>query len=213
MEGGETTTLSQITTGLGKLGAVLRSQAWRQAEALGLTPTQAQILVLLAQRGPARVGEVAAQLAVRQPTASDAVAALVRKGHVQKESDSADARAALLHPTPAGRRAAEAIATWPDAFLGVLDVLDETDRGALLRALNKMIRELQVRGEMPTQRICATCTHFRPNAHADIDAPHHCAFLDTAFGDGDLRIDCPDHATAPGPQGQSSWERFAAEAT
>lgn len=199
---------TQITTGLSKLGAVLRSQAWRQADALGLSPTQAQILVLLTRRGSARVGEIAEQVAVSQPTASDAITALVRKGHLDKQTDPADARAARLHPTAKGERAAQAIATWPDAFLGVIDVLDEAERGALLRALNKMIRELQLRGEMPTQRICATCSHFRPNAHADADAPHHCAFLDTAFGDASLRTDCDDHAEAGEAQQQAAWERF-----
>lgn len=204
------TKLSQITTGLGKLGAVLRAQAWQQAETMGLTPTQAQILVLLVRRGPARVGEVAEQLAVSQPTASEAIAALVRKGQVEKRRDANDARASLLHPTAAGRQAAQAIETWPDAFLGVLDVLDETERGALLRALSKMIRQLQLRGEMPTQRVCVSCSHFRPGVHADPAAPHHCAFLGVPFGDAGLRMDCGDHSEAGAPQGQAIWERFIA---
>ena len=57
------TALPQITMGLARLGAVIREQTWHNAEPLGLTPTQTQILVLLAQRGPTRVGEAAEQVA------------------------------------------------------------------------------------------------------------------------------------------------------
>lgn len=205
------TALPQITTGLARLGAVIRAQAWQNADPLGLTPTQAQILMLLAQRGPARVGEIAEFVAVSQPTASDAVSALVRKGHVEKRPDQVDARATQLRLTDFGREAAGAIETWPDAILGALDVLDDAERGALLRTLNKVIRELQVRRQMPVQRICATCTHFRPHVHDDASAPHHCAFLDVPFGDSGLRIDCGDHALADEKRQSDSWERFAAQ--
>src|SRR3546814_12927926 len=71
-------------TGRARIGMLLRSEGWRQAEATGLTPTQAQILAHLAARGPARIGVIATEIAVTQPTASDAVAALVRQGYVEK---------------------------------------------------------------------------------------------------------------------------------
>src|SRR3546814_5615303 len=90
---------AHIMIGLSRIGMLLRSEGWRQAEATGLTPTQAQILAHLAARGPARIGMIATEIAVTQPTASDAVAALVRKGYVEKLPDPDDARAARLHPT------------------------------------------------------------------------------------------------------------------
>src|SRR3546814_5048392 len=98
------TAVSTILTGLSLVGMLLRSEGWRQAEATGLTPTQAQILAHLAARGPARIGVIATEIAVTQPTASDAVAALVRKGYVEKLPDPDDARAARLHPTDSGKQ-------------------------------------------------------------------------------------------------------------
>src|SRR3546814_6440573 len=106
---------------------LLRSEGWRQAEATGLTPTQAQILAHLAARGPARIGVIATEIAVTQPTASDAVAALVRKGYVEKLPDPDDARAARLHPTDSGKRLASEVAVWPDALLGAVNMLDDGD--------------------------------------------------------------------------------------
>ena len=56
----------------------------------------------------------------------------------------------------------------------------------------------------------ATCTHFRPHAHADAACPHHCTFVDAAFGDANLRLDCGDHEPAPAEAAAALWRRFAA---
>ncbi len=197
-----------ILTGLARIGLVLRASAWRQAETTGLTPTQAQILVHLVRRGPARPGAVAAEIAVTQPTASDAVAALIRKGHVERRADPEDGRAALLHATAAGRDTAATVEAWPDALLEAADLLDPAERGVLLKALTRMIRTLQLRGAIPVQRMCATCSHFRPYRHTDAAAPHHCAFVDAAFGNAELRLDCADHAEADADAARQTWARF-----
>ncbi|MEM1284238.1 MAG: MarR family winged helix-turn-helix transcriptional regulator [Pseudomonadota bacterium] len=198
-----------IATGLAKIGTYLRSESWRQAEGESLTPTQSQILVHVVQRGPARVTALADVLGVTQPTASDAAAALIRKGHVKRRPDPADARASLLHTTSSGRDIAAKMAVWPDALLAAADALDPFERGVFLKALTKMIRSLQVQGAVPVQRMCATCAFFRPNVHNDPVAPHHCAFVDAAFGDAALRLDCGDHETAPASQAAAAWQAFA----
>jgi len=203
---------ADIMTGLSRIGMMLRSEGWRQTEATGLTPTQSQILLHLVARGAARVGTVAEEIAVTQPTASDAVAALTRKGLVEKRPDSEDARAVRLHPTSAGRRVAAGLAVWPDALLGAVDMLDAVERAAFLRALTKMIGALQMRGAIPVQRMCASCAHFRPNVHTDAARPHHCTFVDAAFGDASLRLDCNDHVKADASAQLASWTRFTGRA-
>lgn len=201
-------TRDHIATGLAKIGLFLRSHAWRQAEAGGLTPTQAQILVHLVRRGPARVSALADEIAVTQPTASDAVAALIRKGHVERRPDPEDGRAARLHAgKDAGRLAAE-METWPDALLEAANDLDPDERAALLKALMKMIRTLQRRGAIPIQRMCVSCQYFRPYRYSDAAEPHHCAFVDAAFGNAALRLDCSDHVDADAATQAETWARF-----
>ena len=197
-----------IATGLAKIGTYLRSEHWRQAENERLTPTQAQIVIHLMQRGPGRITFLADELGVTQPTASDSAAALIRKGHVERRPDPADARASLLHPTRSGRRIAEKMAVWPDALLAAADTLEPMERAVVLKALTKMIRSLQVQAAVPVQRMCATCTFFRPNVHDDPTAPHHCAFVDAAFGDAALRLDCGDHEEALDQQSAATWQTF-----
>lgn len=188
----------RVLAGLSRIGIVLKSQAWRDAGPRGLTPTQAQILAVIEgdPGGGPRIGELAARLAVSAATVSDAVRALVRKGLARKEPAADDARAVVVRLTAAGGRAARETASWPDFLTGTVDALTAEEKRVLLRSLVKMIRALQERGQIPVARVCATCSHFRPNAHADPERPHHCAFVDAAFGDAELRLDCPDHRPA-----------------
>ncbi len=199
----------QIAFALARIGVFLRSLAWEQAEPTGVNPTQAQILARLASRGPSRVSVLAADLGVTQPTLSDAVAALLRKGHLKREPDPVDGRAVRLHLTELGRRVAEAAKNPPPVLMSALDTLSPGDRDAMQRALIGLIRALQIARAIPLQRMCVTCAHFRPHAHDDADAPHRCAFVDAAFGDAALRIDCGDHEGAPEEDLAHIWARFS----
>lgn len=203
----------QATIGFERIAAFLREERWRSAEELGLTPTQIAILTFLAQRGPQRGQAVARQLGVRQPTASDAGDALVRKGFVRKAPDPADGRAVLFHLTAKGRETASRLESVPDALARALERLTGSDRGALARLLTVLIRSLQEEGAIEPQRLCATCRYFRPGAHADSAKPHHCAFVDAAFGDAALRHDCGDHDEADDALKRANWTRFSEAAS
>jgi DNA-binding MarR family transcriptional regulator len=201
----------RVTTGLAKVGLALKQQAWAEAGGRGLTPTQGQVLALLrANPGGLRLGVLAGQLGVTQPTASDSVAALQRKGLVAKDRLAGDGRAVVVRLTPAGAREAAAAAAWPDFLLETVDELSAAEQAAFLRALVTMIRSLQVRGRIPVARMCVSCRFFRPYRHHDPARPHHCAFVDAPFGDGELRLDCPDHAAAPAEQAAAAWQAFRA---
>jgi hypothetical protein len=76
-----------------------------------------------------------------------------------------------------------------------------------------MIRTLQERGRIPVARMCVSCRYFQPFRYPDPDRPHHCAFVDAPFGDGELRLDCPDHAAAPAEQAARTWRTFRASAS
>ena len=202
----------QVTAGLSKLGMALRTQAWRDAGPRGLTPTQAQILALLrASAGPLRLSAVAEGLAVTLPTAGDAVRVLIAKGLVAKGRDPADARAVALALTDTGRQAAEAASAWPDFVLAAVDALTLGEQAALMRALVKMVRTLQERGEIAPARMCVSCRFFQPYAHPeDAERPHHCAFVDAPFGDRALRVECPEHEPAAPHDAARRWEEFVA---
>lgn len=202
-------TAKRVTHGLAKVGLVLKSRAWKGAGSERLTPTQGQIVALL-HGYPAglRLSAVADTLGVTAPTASDAVAALVSKGLVARGQAADHHRALALRLTPDGEAVAARIADWPDFLMRAVRTLSSQEQTVFLRGLVKMIRVLQEAGDIPVQRMCVTCLHFRPNVHADPLNPHHCAFVDAAFGDRHLRLDCGEHAQADAETRAEAWAQF-----
>ena len=204
----------RVTTGLAKVGLALKQQAWAEAGGRGLTPTQGQVLALLrANPDGLRLGQLAGQLGVTAATTSDSVGALARKGLVTKAALAGDGRAVVVRLTPAGAREAAAAAAWPDFLLEAVGELSGDEQAAFLRGLVTMIRTLQRKGRIPVARMCVSCQFFRPFEHDDPATPHHCAFVDAPFGDGELRLDCPDHRTAPADQAERTWHAFRAPTT
>ncbi|MCG8460652.1 MAG: MarR family winged helix-turn-helix transcriptional regulator [Holophagales bacterium] len=202
-------TSQRIASGLGKLSSAIRQKSWEEALPRSLTPTQGQVLTLLASRPGLGLAQVADALGVRPPTASDAVRVLAEKGLVSKSKRPDDARALHLHLTAEGQETAELASRWPDFLASAVEELPAADQRSLLRAVITLIRTLQERGQIPVASMCVTCEHFRPFVHSDPRLPHHCAFVDAAFGDSDLRLDCPEHEAAPGSRARANWQRFA----
>ncbi len=201
----------RVSDGLARIGMVMKSEAWKQAGPAGLTPTQAQILVLLNARGGAlRLSEVAEDLAVSPATASEAVGSLVEKRLVQKTPAVDDRRAVAIRLTARGRQRAVRTGQWPDVLAGAVGALDPREQEVLLRALTKMIRKLQQEGRIPSARMCVNCRYFRPNAYPGSQLPHHCDYVDAPFGDRHLRLECGEFEEELVEVREVKWNTFAA---
>ena len=199
----------RVTIGLAKIGMALKQQAWAEAGGRGLTPTQGQVLALLrANPRGLRLGALAEQLGVTAATTSDIVTSLHRKGLVTKEPTAGDGRGVVVLLTPTGSREAAAAAAWPDFLLEAVGELSTAEQATFLRALVAMIRTLQEKRRIPVARMCVSCRFFRPLVHNDPVRPHHCAFVDAPFGDGELRLDCSDHSAASADQAAQNWQVF-----
>ena len=109
MEPTTVTNSGQISAGLAKISMAIKSKSWGEAFPLNLTPTQAQtISVLLNQttRGM-RLKELAKDLGVSDPTASDVVGVLCEKKLVSKRQSQKDKRAVLLSLSAKGKNLAK----------------------------------------------------------------------------------------------------------
>jgi DNA-binding MarR family transcriptional regulator len=202
----------KILDGLERLASVMRADARRSAAQSGINAAQDAILRLLRARPQGlRVQELARHLNVRQPTVTDSLIALERKGLVERAADPADGRASLVKPAreglPLGQMAQTGASNQTAAALAQLSEAEQT---GLLKMLIKLIRGLQLSNAIPPQRMCVSCKYFRPNVHTDARAPHHCTFVDAAFGDAALRLDCRDHEEADAAEAARNWKIFAA---
>ncbi|WP_230174422.1 MarR family transcriptional regulator [Rhizobium sp. CECT 9324] len=187
----------------------MRTDDWTRAKTSGLNPTQLAILELLEGRADGLgVKEIAANLGVSQPTATDSIAALERKGFVAKRSAGADRRGVNVGITGEGVSVLEEGQNSPNVAEQSVDALADHEQEELLITLVKMIRHLQEIDAIPIQRMCASCRYFAPFAHSDAAQPHHCNFVDAAFGQRDIRIDCREHETADPASRAATWDVF-----
>jgi DNA-binding MarR family transcriptional regulator len=183
---------AKLAAALERVGQALRVQMWDAAKRERLTPTQLQVLLRLAGEPAARrrIGALAAELDVTHPTVSDAVAALRRRGLVERETASRRAALALTEP---GRALAADLADWDLPTRRALAGLGADEKQAELRLMLDLIAALQRAGVVTVARMCVTCRFFRRDVHADVARPHHCALVDLPLADAELRVDCAEH--------------------
>jgi DNA-binding MarR family transcriptional regulator len=199
----------RIREALSRLATALRSDDWLRAKAAGVNPTQYAILECLEGRADGLgVKDIAFQLGVSQPTATDSVAALERKALVVKRASDIDRRAVHVALTADGRAALRAGESVAGVAAEATAALPDEDKETLLVLLVAMIRQLQEANAIPIQRMCVSCRHFRPYAHAGAARPHHCNFVNAAFGQRELRVDCRDHDAADPASRAATWDVF-----
>ena len=189
----------RLVTGLSKIGLAMKSRAWRRKGRQGIGPLQIQVLTFLRSRPnqSATVSTIARELSVKLPTASEVIRTLEHKRLVRRRRREIDNRVVTVHLTLLGAKAGHVENRWPEILASATENLSMQEQVALLTALVKLIRALQLQGEIPVARMCISCEHFRQHVHAESDQPHHCTFYNVAFGDQAFRLDCPEYVEAP----------------
>ncbi len=120
-----------------------RSRTGDKLSQLGLFAGQEQVLQALADAGPMTMGELAAILRVRPPTASKTVSRLSALKLVERHTEPGDARVVRVKLTKEGKRKAAAIdALWNEVESELLAGFDNKDRKRLRKLLRKAAKNL-----------------------------------------------------------------------
>lgn len=172
---------------LERLSQAERALLTQRAFPLGLTATQAQLLLHLAQR-PQGVVDLAALLALTPATVSEALAALERKGLLRRTKDPRDGRKHRLLPTAQGEEAVRALSSYQDPLQRALEGVEGKE--GLLLGLMEILARLVGQGIMAETGLCLTCRHLRR------EEGYFCTLLHLPLTPSDLRLTCPDHAPA-----------------
>lgn len=110
---------------------------------LGLFPGQEQVLTLLAVEGGRTMGDLAAELRVRPPTASKTVARLAAQGLVERRATNGDGRVVRVELTEEGRKRAEAVdSVWGELEREASEGIDGKERKKLRKLLRKLGRNV-----------------------------------------------------------------------
>lgn len=107
-----------------------------------------------------RLGEIARETALTAATTRDAVSTLETKGLVEKRRAVDDGRALALRLTAKGRTAARRATQWPGFLAKAGGTLRDEEQSLFYHTLLKTVRQLEVRGHIPSHRMCVTCTHL-----------------------------------------------------
>jgi len=190
---------AKTVAALERLARVLAACQWETATASGITALQLRLLEELAAAPQRGVVALAASVRLASPTVSRTLGTLVAKGLVVEQPDARDRRRGLFSLTPQGEALVARLVAWGEPLTAALDVLSERELGQLWGALLVLLKELEARGLMARLRLCLTCRFFVPGEKAE---PGFCRLLEQPLGQGELRLDCPDHepATARSPE-------------
>lgn len=170
--------------------------ARRAAESHELSSTQMRLLVWLHVGPPPTPHSttLARELNVADPTVSEAVAALIRKGLVVRDADPSDRRRNHLVLTPEGRKTALTLSRWTAPAEIATSRLERAEAEQLLDTLLSVIARLHEAQMLPAVRACSTCTQLATVGAAQ--PRYHCLRYDEPMTVADLRVDCADHVSA-----------------
>lgn len=114
-----------------------RSRIGDRLAALDLFAGQEQVVQALAMAGTMTMGDLAATLRVRPPTASKTISRLAALGFVERRAEAGDGRVVRVRLTEVGLAKAAAIERiWDDVEAELLDGFDNKER----RRLRKLLR-------------------------------------------------------------------------
>ncbi|MFG1301178.1 MarR family transcriptional regulator [Xanthobacter sp. V3C-3] len=113
---------------------------------LGLFPGQEAVLKLLSEQDGRTMGDLAAALRVRPPTASKTIARLTSQGLVERRATDGDGRLVRVFLTAAGReRSASIDGVWDQLEAEMVAGLDSKERKRLRKLLRKVEKNLAQR--------------------------------------------------------------------
>jgi DNA-binding MarR family transcriptional regulator len=134
--------LQQLLLALGRRRS-LRDPIASTCEQLQFTPPQVHAMLWLGQDGALTMGELARRLGVTEKTVTGVVDRLEREGHLMRERSVSDRRVIRCRLTPDGQATWQKLDRSMNQGMGqLLRILDTSDRKALFRILEKLLRRI-----------------------------------------------------------------------
>jgi len=184
---------AKVVAALDRIARGVRAHRQAVAGRAGITVLQADLLRTLADGQPpaAFAGPLAVELGVSQPTVSDSLAALERKGFVARVETPRDRRRSTFVLTAPGTLLAADLARLDEALLAGMARLTGPEQEQVLGGLLDVISSLLENGVLAVARTCPTCRFFEEEP-----AGPRCALLQVSLAPRDLRVNCGEHQRA-----------------
>ena len=182
----------KIIAALERVSQAFRVLLWNESKEFSLSPIQVQVLIFLLHHSDEKrkVSYLANEFNMTKATISDTIKTLEQKGLITKTYESHDTRSYTIHLSQKGKGVAQKTALFTSEIQTPIDKLHPSDKENLLLSLIGIIHHLNKTGIITIQRMCFTCSYYRPPQG---EATHFCQLLNSKLADTELRIDCPEH--------------------
>ncbi|HOM73145.1 MAG TPA: MarR family winged helix-turn-helix transcriptional regulator [Armatimonadota bacterium] len=139
-------------------GKVMTSTQFdREAEDIGLTPSQLQGLSYLFHHGKSSVGDMAQGLDISHPAAVKLVSRLGKKGLVERNPSETDRRVSIVGLTQQGEQLIRKVLTHRTEFLSkALNRIDQSELETVMRGLESLLAAVLTDREI-VQSACLKC--------------------------------------------------------
>lgn len=186
---------SKIIAALERISQAFRVLLWNESKAFSLSPIQVQVLIFVLHHGEEKrtVSYLAKEFNMTKATISDTIKSLEHKGLITKTYAQHDTRSYAIGLSPKGKGIAEQTALFTQEIQTPINRLHPDDKENLLLSLINIISYLNKAGVITIQRMCYTCSHYRPHRGGE---EHFCQLLNKKLENTDLRVDCPEHVFA-----------------
>jgi DNA-binding MarR family transcriptional regulator len=180
----------KIIAALERIAEAFRVLLWEKAKVIKLSPIQIQILIFIKYHSPefCTVNYLAEEFNMSAPTISDAVRVLIQKKLLKKIPSTKDKRKVHLHLTHKGEKVILETASFIEPLINSISILNRFEKETLLSSLLQIIKDLNSKEIVITQRMCFTCVHLQKE-----NGKFYCNLLEMNLKLKDLRIDCPEH--------------------
>lgn len=179
----------KVVAALDRIARGVRAHRQVIATKGGLTPLQADLVRTLADGTPPRgqPSTLARELGVSQPTASDALGALVRKTLVRRTTTPSDRRISTFTLTRRGAQLADELRRADAVLRQAVTEISTADQERMLGTLLELISGLLSSGVLQVARTCPTCRYFEKGPTP------RCGLLQAPLPPSDYRVNCPEH--------------------
>ena len=151
----------KLVAALDRLARALRQHRQGVASRNGITPLQGEVLRTLHEGPPpeAVIGLLARELGVSQPTVTDSVSALARKGLVTRRALPGDRRRTRLELTESGHELVGNLTAAVGEVIAAVAGMSTSSQEAGYVSLLELIARFVDTGHIEVARTCLTCRH------------------------------------------------------
>ncbi|MDT7887907.1 MAG: MarR family winged helix-turn-helix transcriptional regulator [Desulfurococcales archaeon] len=156
----------------------------------GITTLQAELLLLAGKSniGDRGVTKTSRMLLVTQPTVSDSISALARKGLIEVSQSDFDKRITRIKLSVKGEKIFRDLQTCIETFKEAIKIFDAESQEDLFKSFMMLTHSLYELGIVKEARMCLTCRHLSRDAET-----YYCSLLGVKMTLRELKIDCQDH--------------------